>query len=242
LRLAINNVVKKFGNLAAVNDCTLELAGDGIYGLVGPNGSGKTTLFNMISGFSKPDQGKIIFDGKSIGGKNPVRITRLGIGRTFQLPRVFSNLTVKENLEVSAPQTSRPIEEMIEVFNLKDVKGTPASAISFGQKKQLELARVLVMNPTLILLDEPTSGLEPSLVKSTVNQIKFARELGKSIFIIEHNMNVIMNLAEKIFVLHNGKKIAEGTPKEIKMSTLVIDAYLGEEVQESTREKETGVT
>lgn len=228
MHLAINNVVKMFGNLAAVDDCSLDLNKDGIYGLVGPNGSGKTTLFNMVSGFLRPDRGKITFGEKNIGGKNPIGITRLGIARTFQLPRVFSNLTVEENLEASMFGGSRKMQELIEVFNLKDVRNVLASTISFGQKKQLELARVLAMNPSMLLLDEPTSGLEPSLVKVTVDQIKYVRELGKSIFIIEHNMNVIMNLAEKIFVLHNGKKIAEGTPNEIKTNRLVIDAYLGE--------------
>ncbi|HZW55409.1 MAG TPA: ATP-binding cassette domain-containing protein [Nitrososphaerales archaeon] len=224
----VNSVVKKFGNLAAVNDCTLGLEKDGIYGLVGPNGSGKTTLFNLISGFLRPDRGKIVFAEKSIGGKNPISITKMGIARTFQLPRVFANLTVEENLEAAISGQSRKIGELIEIFGLKEVRNAPASTISFGQKKQLELARVLALNPSLLLLDEPTSGLEPSLVKITVDQIKYVRELGKSIFIIEHNMNVIMNLAERIFVLHNGRKIAEGTPNEVKSNTLVIDAYLGE--------------
>jgi branched-chain amino acid transport system ATP-binding protein len=228
MRLEVNGVLKKFGNLAAVNECSLELGGDGIYGLVGPNGSGKTTLFNVISGFLRPDSGKVIFSGKSIEGRNPVSITKLGIARTFQLPRVFSNLTVQENLEVSTFGQNQHIQELIETFNLKEVKNSVASTISFGQKKQLELARVLAMDPSLLLLDEPTSGLEPSLVRTTVDQIKYVRKLGKSIFIIEHNMNVIMNLADKIFVLHNGKKIAEGTPSEIRSNELVIDAYLGE--------------
>ncbi|MDG7001236.1 MAG: ABC transporter ATP-binding protein [Nitrososphaerota archaeon] len=228
MRLEIRNVVKKFGNLAAVDDCSLQLDKDGIFGLVGPNGSGKTTLFNVISGFLKPDRGRIIYGSKPIGGKGPIGITRLGIARTFQLPRVFSNLTVQENLEASMFDGGHKIQELMEVFNLREVRNSLASAISFGQKKQLELARVLAMNPSLLLLDEPTSGLEPSLVKVTVDQIKYVRDLGKSIFIIEHNMNVIMNLAEKIFVLHNGKKIAEGTPDEIKTNNLVIDAYLGE--------------
>lgn len=232
MRLAINNVVKKFGNLAAVNDCSIELDKDGIYGLVGPNGSGKTTLFNLISGFLRPDEGGIFFEEKRIGGKNPISIARLGIARTFQLPRVFSNLTVQENLEASMFGQGNKIQELIDVFNLKDVRNSMASTISFGQKKQLELARVLSMNPTLLLLDEPTSGLEPSLIRITVDQIKYVRELGKSIFIIEHNMNVIMNLAEKIFVLHNGRKIAEGMPSELKANTLVIDAYLGESAKE----------
>jgi ABC-type branched-subunit amino acid transport system ATPase component len=237
LHLAISNVVKKFGNLAAVNDCNMELDKDGIYGLVGPNGSGKTTLFNVISGFLRPDAGKIFFGERSIAGKSPTGITKLGIARTFQLPRIFSNLTVEENLETCMYAKNGQIQELIEVFNLSDVKNSLASTISFGQKKQLELARVLAMNPSLLLLDEPTSGLEPSLVRVTVDQIKYVRKLGKSIFIIEHNMNVIMNLAEKIFVLHNGKKIAEGTPDEVKSNTLVIDAYLGESMEQGGQQK-----
>ena len=239
MRLAIDGVVKRFGNLAAVNDCTLGLERDGIYGLVGPNGSGKTTLFNLISGFLRPDRGKILFGDRSIGGKNPISITNMGIARTFQLPRVFPNLTVEENLEaaIASGGKNKKVRELLEIFGLKEVRGAPAASISFGQKKQLELARALSLDPSLLLLDEPTSGLEPSLVRVTVDQIKYVRELGKSIFIIEHNMNVIMNLAERIFVLHNGRKIAEGTPAEVKSNALVIDAYLGEPATPTTATK-----
>lgn len=237
MKLAINNVVKKFGDLVAISNCNVDLDKDGIYGLVGPNGSGKTTLFNMISGFLRPDEGQIVFEKRSIVGKSPISISKLGIARTFQLPRVFSNLTVQENLEASMFGNVRKMGELIDVFNLKDVRNSPASAISFGQKKQLELARVMSTNPSLLLLDEPTSGLEPSLVRNTVDQIRYMRELGKSIFIIEHNMNVIMNLAEKILVLHNGTKIAEGTPSEIKTNVLVVDAYLGESAKEEEGEE-----
>jgi ABC-type branched-subunit amino acid transport system ATPase component len=233
LQLIIDHLTKRFGNLVAVNDCSITLEKDGIYGLIGPNGSGKTTLFNLVSGFLRPDGGNVTFDNNNIAGKNPVSICRRGIARTFQLPRLFANLSVEENLEVSrsngvSPQRTR---ELLEIFNLAQHKSTRASVLSYGQKKQLELARVLSMNPQLLMLDEPTSGLEPSLVNVIVDQIKYARGLGKSVFIIEHNMNVIMNLAEKIFVLHNGTKIAEGTPEEIRANALVIDAYLGEEVR-----------
>jgi ABC-type branched-subunit amino acid transport system ATPase component len=239
MRLVIDHVTKKFGNLVAVNDCSISLEKDGIFGLIGPNGSGKTTLFNVISGFLRPEAGNVIYGEKTITRKNPIGISKLGIGRTFQLPRLFPNLTVEENLEVarSDESGSQKTQEIIDLFNLKQVMRVRASALSYGQKKQLELARVLGMNPSLLMLDEPTSGLEPSLIKVTIEQIRYARGLGKSIFIIEHNMNVIMNLAEKIFVLHNGRKIAEGSPSEIKKDSLVIEAYLGEdegEVQHNT--------
>ncbi|MDA4112280.1 MAG: ABC transporter ATP-binding protein [Thaumarchaeota archaeon] len=231
MRLAIEHVSKRFGNLVAVNDCSITLEKDGIYGLIGPNGSGKTTLFNVVTGFLRPDEGNVTFNDTSIARKNPISISKQGIGRTFQLPRLFTNLTVEENLEVAKSKEIGPqkTKELLEIFNLTQVRSTRASILSYGQKKQLELARVLAMNPQFLMLDEPTSGLEPSLVNVMVDQIKYARELGKSVFIIEHNMNVIMNLAEKIFVLHNGRKIAEGIPGDIRADSLVIDAYLGEE-------------
>lgn len=231
MKLSIEHVTKKFGNLAAVNDCSLSLDRDGIYGLIGPNGSGKTTLFDVISGFLKPNAGRVLYEGVDVARRNPIAVSKLGIGRTFQLPRVFSNLTVEENLESSRSrgfEKSR-IHKLMDMFNLTGVRSSAASTLSYGQKKQLELARLLATNPAVLLLDEPTSGLEPSLITVTVDQIKYARGLGKTIFIIEHNMNVIMNLAERIFVLHNGRKIAEGTPDDVKSDEQVIDAYLGEE-------------
>jgi ABC-type branched-subunit amino acid transport system ATPase component len=237
--LIIDHVSKHFGNLIAVNDCSIALEKDGIYGLIGPNGSGKTTLFNVVTGFLRPDGGSVLFSDTNIARKNPISISKKGIARTFQLPRLFSNLTVEENLEASRSNGVGPqkTKELLEIFDLTPVRSIRASNLSYGQKKQLELARVLAMNPQLLMLDEPTSGLEPELVNVIVEQIKYAREIGKSVFIIEHNMNVIMNLAEKIFVLHNGRKIAEGTPGEIRADRLVIDAYLGEEEKGGVQNK-----
>ncbi len=230
MELVVQEVTKKFGNLTALNRCSLRVSSDGIYGLVGPNGSGKTTLFNIITGFLYPDSGTVVCSGKEITRNSPASIARRGIVRTFQLPRVFSNLTVYENLE-AAPHRKvdeRRIGELLKMVQLSEFRNVSAGKLSYGQKKQLELARALILDPSILLLDEPTSGLEPNLIRVMIDQIRYARGLGKGIFIIEHNMNVITNLAEKIFVLHNGSKIAEGRPSDIRTDRQVIDAYLGE--------------
>jgi len=214
----------------ALNGCSLKISSDAIYGLIGPNGSGKTTLFNIITGFLSPDSGKIICSGKNITRNSTAHIAKLGIVRTFQLSRIFSSLSVRENLEAASQNKAneKRIDELLRLVLLDDLRNIQAGKLSYGQKKQLELARALILNPSILLLDEPTSGLEPNLVKVMIDQIRYARELGKGVFIIEHNMNVITNLAEKIFVLHNGAKIAEGSPDQIRADKQVIEAYLGE--------------
>ncbi|MFI5420410.1 MAG: ABC transporter ATP-binding protein, partial [Nitrososphaerales archaeon] len=227
--LKVDQVTKRFGNLIALDKCSLQIPANGIFGLVGPNGSGKTTLFNIITGFSRADSGRILFRGREISNSSPNTISRLGLVRTFQLPRVFSSLSVLENLEALRPHSvgKARIEELLSVMSLKDQRNTLAAHLSYGEKKQLDIAGALMLDPAILLLDEPTAGLEPSLIKTMIDQIKYVSDQKKGVFIIEHNMSVIMNLAEQIFVLHNGIKLAEGAPSIISKDQKVIDAYLG---------------
>jgi branched-chain amino acid transport system ATP-binding protein len=227
--LRVESVTKRFGNLLALDGLKISIETDGIYGLIGPNGSGKTTLFNIITGFLRPDSGRVVYSGKDITGRNPVSISRSGLVRTFQIPRIFPNLTVLENVEVAKAEkiTSSRFDELIKLADLNEYRNVPAGRLSYGQKKQLDMIRALSMDPSMLLLDEPTAGLEPSLIKMMMEEIKYVRDLKKVVFVIEHNMNVIMNLSEKIFVLHNGVKIAEGSPLQVQSNSAVIDAYLG---------------
>ncbi|HZW54835.1 MAG TPA: ABC transporter ATP-binding protein [Nitrososphaerales archaeon] len=230
MQLRVERVTKRFGNLVAVDDCSLELQENAvIYGLIGPNGSGKTTLFNLITGYLAPDSGKIYYGNTDITKKSAARISSLGLVRTFQLSRVFSHLTVEQNLEVARRKgiPRSKINEIISQFGLSNVRNVLAGGLSYGQKKLVDLGRALMMDPQLLLLDEPTAGVEPSVINTMIGQIRYARSIGKSVLVIEHNMNVLMSLAEKIFVLNGGKKIVEGSPSEISANQQVIDAYLG---------------
>ena len=186
-------------------------------------------MFNVITGFLSPNVGKIIYGEQNITRKSPVTISSIGVARTFQISRVFPKLTVEENLKVAMRRNTPAdkLTEIIDQFDLADIKSTPAAKVSFGRKKMVELARNLIADPKLLLLVEPTAGLEPALIDVMINQIRNVQKRGKGIIIIEHNMNLIMSLAEQIFVLHNGRKIAEGTPQEISDNQTVIDAYLG---------------
>jgi ABC-type branched-subunit amino acid transport system ATPase component len=229
--LEVREVTKRFGGVIAVNHCSLALASGKIYGLIGPNGSGKTTLFNCIAGLEARDDGEICYKGACIDGLKPHQVARRGIGRTFQIIRVFPELTALENLLVATWQpldvVHRRALEMLQLVTLERLENEYAGNLSYGQQKLLEFARVLMTDPELILLDEPAAGVNRTLLNDLLEAIRNLRAQGKTIFIVEHDMKVIMDLSEKIFVLNYGEKIAEGPPSMIQTDERVIEAYFG---------------
>ena len=229
--LEVRDVTKRFGGVTAVNRCSLALAPGKIYGLIGPNGSGKTTLFNCITGLEARDEGEIGYKGERIDGLKPYQVARRGIGRTFQIIRVFPELTALENLLVVTrePFTAarRRAEELLRFVTLDRLQNEYAGNLSYGQQKLLEFVRVLMTDPELILLDEPAAGVNRTLLNELLAAIATLRDQGKTILIVEHDMKVVMGLCETVFVLDYGEKIAEGPPGVIQADERVIEAYFG---------------
>ncbi len=229
--LEIRDVTKRFGGVTAVNRCSLVLAPGRIYGLIGPNGSGKTTLFNCITGLTPRDEGEVRYKGERIDGLKPHRVARRGIGRTFQIIRVFPELTALENLLVVTREpfeaARRRAQELLRFVTLDRLQSEYAGNLSYGQQKLLEFIRVLMTDPELILLDEPAAGVNRTLLNELLAAITRLRDQGKTILIVEHDMKVVMGLCETVFVLDYGEKIAEGPPGVIQADERVIEAYFG---------------
>jgi branched-chain amino acid transport system ATP-binding protein len=229
--LEIADLTKRFGGVIAVNRCSLALGRGRIYGLIGPNGSGKTTLFNCITGLEVRDAGTIHYSGRRVDGLPSHRIATLGVGRTFQVIRVFPELTALENLLVVSrgdyDAAGRRARDLLGFVRLDGLAGEYAGNLSYGQQKLLEFIRVLMIDPRLILLDEPAAGVNRTLLNDLLAAIRGLRAEGRTILIVEHDMKVVMGLCERIFVLHNGEKIAEGPPDAIQRDERVIEAYFG---------------
>jgi len=229
--LDVRGVSKRFGGVTAVQHCSLVLEMGKISALVGPNGSGKTTLFNLITGVERLDEGEIYFKGERIDRLPPHKIARRGVGRTFQLIRVFPELTALENLLVVSRQDWEPSYnralELLTFVKLDQLRGEFAGNLSYGQQRLLEFARVLMIDPDLILLDEPAAGINRSLLNDLLSAIRDLRAGDKTVLIVEHDMKVVVDLCEKIFVLDHGEKITEGTPEAVLRDERVMEAYFG---------------
>ncbi len=241
--IEIAGVSKSFGGVKANTDISLTVEEGGITGLIGPNGSGKTTLFNSIVGYHPIDGGSIKFEGQEISKLLVPEIARLGLLRTFQQTRIYSAMNCMENMLISIPhrkltlrdafrkntvEDNEKAEHLLEFVGLSEKRFLRAGSLSFGQQKLLEFAMALMNEPTVLLLDEPTAGINPTLINGLIDRLLRANsEFGITLFIIEHNMRVIMNMAEEIYCLAHGELLASGSPAEIQNDQRVVDAYLG---------------
>ncbi len=238
--LEVQGVRKSFGGVVANRDLTLSVPEGKIYGLIGPNGSGKTTLFSCIAGSHPIDKGSVRFQGREISALRVPQIARLGLLRTFQQTRTYVKMTCLQNMLVSVPARApgffrrstpaeqRTAEELLEFVGLFPKRHLRAGDLSFGQQKLLEMAMALMSEPAMLLLDEPTAGINPAMIDGVLDRLRRVnRERGITLLVIEHNMRVIMGLAEYIYCLAHGELLAQGKPEEIRADPRVIDAYLG---------------
>jgi ABC-type branched-subunit amino acid transport system ATPase component len=229
--LAVEEIRKSFGGVTAVNRVSLTLAPGKIYGLIGPNGSGKTTLFNCITGMERPEGGRVLLNGRRVDGLKPYRIANMGVGRTFQVIRVFPELTALENLLVVTRGPREEAErrglELLRFVKIERLRDEFAGNLSYGQQKLVEFIRMLMTEPSLILLDEPAAGVNRTLLNDLLEAVGRLRDEGKTILLVEHDMKVVMGLCETVFVLDHGEKIAEGPPGVIQSDERVIEAYFG---------------
>lgn len=251
--LKVDNVSMVFGGLRAVSNLSMHIDEGELIGLIGPNGAGKTTAFNMITGVYTPTEGKVYFNGQQSSGKKSYQVTQMGMARTFQNIRLFSELSVIDNVKIAYNMhvtynladaivrdgkylseeefITQKALDLLKIFHLEEEAHEVAKNLPYGKQRRLEIARALATEPKLLLLDEPAAGMNPQETKELMEMIRWIRqEFNLSILLIEHDMGLVMGVCERIYVLEYGMKIAEGTPDEIKHNKRVIEAYLGEEV------------
>jgi branched-chain amino acid transport system ATP-binding protein len=254
--LSLKNVDKIFGGLRAVNSVSFDVDAGTIFGLIGPNGAGKTTIFNVVTGVYGTDGGQVVFDGEDISNWPQAKVAARGIARTFQNIRLFSSMSVEENVMVAGHRIhkagllsaifrtrrfqdderefKRRASELLEVMGLRALKDEQAGSLPYGSQRRLEIARALMLAPKLLLLDEPAAGMNSQEAKQLEGQIRFLRDdMGLTVCLVEHNMNVVMTVCEHIHVVDHGETIAQGPPKVIKEHPAVLAAYLGDESPET---------
>lgn len=250
--LELQDATMRFGGLTCVDALSFSLGKGELVGLIGPNGAGKTTVFNMVTGVYPPKSGKVCFEGRNVSGQRPYKITGRGIARTFQNIRLFSSLSVFENVQTACnmhlkhgishaifrgaafddeeKKIKTTVLELLEIFGLSDFRDRPGNSLSYGDQRRLEIVRALATKPKLLLLDEPAAGMNPAEKEKLMQLIRFTKDrFGLSILLVEHDMKVVMGICERIIVLDYGKKIAEGAPDAIRCNPAVIAAYLGKE-------------
>jgi neutral amino acid transport system ATP-binding protein len=252
--LRTEGLMKAYGGVQALNGASISVDEGTVAGLIGPNGSGKTTLFNVITGYQRPDAGEVWFGDKAITNLAPDKVFAAGIGRTFQLTRIFARLTVLENMLIAAQVTEKPKNllarfgrdawthhrrralELLEFVGIERHAGVLAGSLSYGQRKLLELAYILVADPAVILLDEPAGGVNPTLINHIADRIRqLNAERGTTFLLVEHNMEFVMGLCSTITVLESGKDVVSGPPDIVRTDKRVLDAYLGVDLEEDPR-------